>query len=47
MPRASSVAWAAFAKFEPVTGKEIFGIEPYYVRNSAAEELWEKKQQQQ
>ena len=47
MPRASSVAWAALAEFDPETDKEIFGLEPYYIRRSEAEELWEKKQQQQ
>lgn len=47
MPRASSVAWAALDEFDPETDKKIFGLEPYYIRRSEAEELWEKKQQQQ
>ena len=47
MPRASSVAWAALAEFDPEADKKIFGLEPYYIRRSEAEELWEKRQQQQ
>lgn len=47
MPRASSVAWAALDEFDPGADKKIFGLEPYYIRRSEAEELWEKKQQQQ
>ena len=47
MPRASSVAWAALDEFDPEADKKIFGLEPYYIRRSEAEELWEKKQQQQ
>ena len=47
MPRASSVAWAALAEFDAEADKKIFGLEPYYIRRSEAEELWEKKQQQQ
>ena len=46
MPRASSVAWAALAEFDAEADKKIFGLEPYYIRRSEAEELWEKKQQQ-
>ena len=46
MPRASSVAWAALNEFDPEADKKIFGLEPYYIRRSEAEELWEKKQQQ-
>ena len=45
MPRASSVAWAALDEFDPEADKQIFGLEPYYIRRSEAEELWEKKQQ--
>lgn len=45
MPRASSVAFAAARNFNPETDKHIFGLEPYYIRRSEAEELWEKKQQ--
>ena len=44
MPRASSVAWAALDEFDPEADKKIFGLEPYYIRRSEAEELWEKKQ---
>ena len=47
MPKASSVAWAALAEFDAEADKKIFGLEPYYIRRSEAEELWEKKQQQQ
>ncbi|MDO4921905.1 MAG: tRNA (adenosine(37)-N6)-threonylcarbamoyltransferase complex dimerization subunit type 1 TsaB [Phascolarctobacterium sp.] len=46
-PRASSVAWAALDEFDPEADRKIFGLEPYYIRRSEAEELWEKKQQQQ
>lgn len=46
MPRASSVAWAALDEFDPEADRKIFGLEPYYIRRSEAEELWEKKQQQ-
>ncbi len=44
MPKATSVAQAANAG-STVSGKEVFGITPYYIRKSEAEELWEKKQQ--
>ena len=47
MPRASCVAWAALAEFDAEADKKFFGLEPYYIRRSEAEELWEKKQQQQ
>ena len=47
MPKASSVAWAAMQNFDADNDKRIFGLEPYYIRRSEAEELWEKKQQQQ
>lgn len=43
MPRASSVAFAAMAEFDPAADRKIFGLEPYYIRRSEAEELWEKK----
>lgn len=46
MPRAGSVALAALDEFDPEADKKIFGLEPYYIRRSEAEELWEKKQQQ-
>lgn len=47
MPRASSVGFLAQNEFNADTDKKIFGLEPYYIRRSEAEELWEKKQQQQ
>lgn len=46
LPKASSVALAAQADFEAESDKKIFGLEPYYIRRSEAEELWEKKHQQ-
>ena len=46
MPRASSVAWAAQDEFDAEADKKIFGLEPYYIRRSEAEELWEKRQKQ-
>lgn len=46
MPRGGSVALAALDEFDPEADKKIFGLEPYYIRRSEAEELWEKKQQQ-
>ncbi len=47
MPKASSVALLAQQEFNPEADKKIFGLEPYYVRKSEAEELWEKRQKQQ
>ncbi len=47
MPKASSVALAALHDFDESQDKKIFGLEPYYIRRSEAEELWEKRQQQQ
>ena len=47
LPKASSVALAALAEFDPEQDKKIFGLEPYYIRRSEAEELWEQRQQQQ
>ncbi len=47
MPKASSVALAAVHDFDAEQDKKIFGLEPYYIRRSEAEELWEKRQQQQ
>lgn len=44
LPRASSVAFAAADAFDPLADKRIFGLEPYYIRRSEAEELWERKQ---
>lgn len=46
LPRASSVALAAQRDFDADNDKKIFGLEPYYIRRSEAEELWEKKHQQ-
>lgn len=46
MPRAASVALAALDEFDAQTDRKIFGLEPYYIRRSEAEELWEKKQKQ-
>ncbi len=47
MPKASSIAFIAEAEFDAEADKKIFGLEPYYIRRSEAEELWEKRQQQQ
>lgn len=47
MPKASSVALLAMKEFDANADKKIFGLEPYYIRRSEAEELWEKKHQQQ
>ncbi len=46
LPRASSVALAALDAFTPETGRQIFGLEPFYIRRSEAEELWEQRQHQ-
>lgn len=46
MPKASSVALLAQAEFDAASDKKIFGLEPYYIRRSEAEELWEKKHKQ-
>ena len=46
MPKASSVALLAIKEHDPEADKKIFGLEPYYVRRSEAEELWEKRQKQ-
>lgn len=47
LPRAGSVALAALDAFDAEADRKIFGLEPYYIRRSEAEELWEKKQRQQ
>ena len=47
MPKASSVALLAQDEFDAESDKKIFGLEPYYIRRSEAEELWEKKHKQQ
>lgn len=44
MPKGSSVALAALDEYDPEGDRKIFGLEPYYIRRSEAEELWEKKQ---
>lgn len=46
MPKGSSVALAAVAGFDAEQDKKIFGLEPYYIRRSEAEELWEQRQKQ-
>lgn len=45
MPKGSSVAFAAMAEADPEQDQKIFGLEPYYIRRSEAEELWEQRQQ--
>lgn len=44
MPKASSVALLAEVEHTE-DDRKIFGLEPYYIRRSEAEELWEKRQQ--
>lgn len=46
MPKGGSVALAAEAGFDAEQDKKIFGLEPYYIRRSEAEELWEQRQKQ-
>lgn len=43
MPRASSVAILASRDYEPGDLHDYFGMEPFYIRRSEAEELWEKR----
>lgn len=43
MPRASSVAILAQENYEPGDLYDYFGMEPFYIRRSEAEELWEKR----
>lgn len=45
LPQAASVALLAEAEYDPDNNNDIFGLEPYYIRRSEAEELWEKRQQ--
>lgn len=45
MPKATSIALVAEKEFDPENDKKIFGLEPYYIRRSEAEELWEQRQQ--
>lgn len=42
LPKAVSVCGVAERDFNEETDKKIFGLEPYYIRRSEAEELWEK-----
>lgn len=42
LPKAVSVCAVAERDFDPVADQKIFGLEPYYIRRSEAEELWEK-----
>lgn len=44
MPKGSSVALVANENFDQERDKNIFGLEPYYIRRSEAEELWEQRQ---
>ena len=43
MPRGSSVAILASQSYEAGELHDYFGMEPYYIRRSEAEELWEKR----
>lgn len=43
LPKGSSVGLAALAGFDAEQDKKIFGLEPYYIRRSEAEELWEQQ----
>ena len=43
MPKGSSIALAALTNFDAEQDKKIFGLEPYYIRRSEAEELWEQR----
>ncbi len=43
MPRGSSVAILAAQDYEPADRHSYFGMEPFYIRRSEAEELWEKR----
>lgn len=47
MPKASSVALLALKEYDSQIHKDIFGLNPQYIRRSEAEELWEKRQQKQ
>ena len=44
MPQAASIAFAAQEKYGTIKSDEVFVLEPYYIRRSEAEELWEKRQ---
>lgn len=43
MPNARAICALALRDFNAETDKRIFGLEPYYIRKSEAEELWEQK----
>ncbi len=47
LPRASSVAILGEASYKPGPVHAYFGLEPFYIRRSEAEELWEKRQKKQ
>lgn len=44
LPQAASVALLAEAEYDAERFGNIFDLEPYYIRRSEAEELWEKRQ---
>lgn len=44
LPQAASVALLGEIQYEIQGADEILGLEPYYIRRSEAEELWEAKQ---
>lgn len=44
LPQASSVALLAEQEYNPQNTGDIFNLEPYYIRRSEAEELWEQRQ---
>ena len=43
LPQAAGTALAAIKAYNPQEQSGIFGLEPYYIRKSEAEELWEQK----
>lgn len=43
LPRATGTCGVAFRDFDKQADKRIFGLEPYYLRKSEAEELWEQQ----
>lgn len=46
MPKAAAVALLGEAKYLSGERGDVFAMEPFYIRKSEAEELWEKRQQQ-
>ena len=44
MPKATSVAILGIKQHLGKEDKEYFGLEPFYIRRSEAEELWEQRQ---